>query len=68
MSRRTFIPTTRYIPGTSLERHVVRWEWSKRQGLMVVYNCGIKIKSDWKTLTKFLQAVRQGHEGPVVEI
>jgi len=64
---RVFVPTTRYIPGTNLERHVVRWEWTPR-ALMVVYQDGIRCRSEWKTLTKFLQAVRQGHEGPIIEI
>ena len=68
MNRRTFIPTTRYVGNTGVPRSVVRWEWSRREGLMVVYDIGIRIKSEWKTLTKFLAAVRDNHEGPVVEV
>ena len=66
MKTRVFIPSTRYIPGTGLERSVARWEWSRR-GLMVVYRDGIHCRGAWRTLREFLCAVRHGHEGPVVE-
>ena len=60
---RKWLPT-----GACLQRGVVRmWTWTRRSGLRVTYTHGLTVKSEW-TLPEFLQALKEGREGPATEI
>ena len=55
--KRIWIPTH-----TWKNTSVVRWEWTRRGGLIVVYSGGLVCRSAWGTLREFLKAILEGRE------